>query len=70
MLDDGTGQAVGYCIGTSDTAAFCQRWKTEFVSSLDRGRDRLLFEGDGVAGGKSEEMLEIIWSAPEKGKSW
>jgi ribosomal protein S18 acetylase RimI-like enzyme len=77
VLDDGTGRAVGYCIGTADTAGFCRRWKTEFVRSLDRERkdQEVLFDEDGdneagEGGGgeaKRKELLEIIWSAPEKG---
>lgn len=88
MLDDGTGRAVGYCIGTSDTGEFCRRWKGEFVPFLREGEG----EGEGglFGGGgsnnfhnddgvdeeveedeerrkKKKEMLEIIWSAPEKG---
>lgn len=35
MLDDGTGRAVGYCIGTADTEAFAERWRAEFVTTID-----------------------------------
>lgn len=35
MLDDGTGRAVGYCIGTPDTKAFAQRWRDVFTPALD-----------------------------------
>lgn len=35
MLDDGTGRAVGYIIGTPDTAAFAQRWRDAFAPIVD-----------------------------------
>lgn len=35
VLDDGAGRAVGYCIGTADTGAFAQRWRDDFVPSVD-----------------------------------
>ncbi|KAJ4356997.1 hypothetical protein N0V95_002869 [Ascochyta clinopodiicola] len=35
VLDDGSGRAVGYCIGTADTASFAQRWREEFAPSVD-----------------------------------
>lgn len=35
MLDDGAGRAVGYCIGTADTATFAERWRTEFLAALN-----------------------------------
>lgn len=35
VLDDGTGKAVGYCIGTPDTEDFTRRWKGEFVATIE-----------------------------------
>lgn len=35
VLDDGNGRAVGYCIGTADTAKFAERWREEFAPSVD-----------------------------------
>jgi GNAT superfamily N-acetyltransferase len=35
VLDSGTGTAVGYCIGTPSTSSFAQRWRNEFVPSID-----------------------------------
>lgn len=35
VLDDGTGRAVGYIIGTPDTASFVEHWKTTFAPTLD-----------------------------------
>ncbi|KAJ4315492.1 hypothetical protein N0V94_005929 [Neodidymelliopsis sp. IMI 364377] len=35
VLDDGNGRAVGYCIGTSNTEKFAQRWRKDFVPSVD-----------------------------------
>jgi ribosomal protein S18 acetylase RimI-like enzyme len=34
VLDDG-GHAVGYIVGTSDTAAFVKRWTAEWIPLLD-----------------------------------
>lgn len=38
VLDDGTGQAVGYVVGTADTAAFAARLRDEWVPLT---RDRI-----------------------------
>ncbi|KZM21917.1 uncharacterized protein EKO05_0000424 [Ascochyta rabiei] len=35
VLDDGSGRAAGYCIGTADTASFAQRWRDEFAPSVN-----------------------------------
>ena len=35
VLDDGTGRAVGYCVGVADTTAFAQRWREEFAPLVD-----------------------------------
>ena len=35
VLDNGSGEAVGYCIGTPDTANFADRWKTEFLPTIE-----------------------------------
>lgn len=35
VLDDGNGRAVGYCIGTADTASFAERWREEFAPGVD-----------------------------------
>jgi ribosomal protein S18 acetylase RimI-like enzyme len=35
VLDSGSGTAVGYCIGAADTISFAQRWRDEFVPSID-----------------------------------
>ncbi|KAF9696790.1 hypothetical protein EKO04_005388 [Ascochyta lentis] len=35
VLDDGNGRAVGYCIGTADTASFAQRWRDDFAPTVD-----------------------------------
>jgi GNAT superfamily N-acetyltransferase len=46
ILDDGTGTAVGYCIGTPNTAEFEKRWQTVFVPTLDRAALPPPKEGD------------------------
>ncbi|KAH6643990.1 GCN5-related N-acetyltransferas-like protein [Boeremia exigua] len=35
VLDDGNGRAVGYCIGTADTSKFAEKWREEFVPTVD-----------------------------------
>ncbi|KAF1979883.1 GCN5-related N-acetyltransferas-like protein [Bimuria novae-zelandiae CBS 107.79] len=35
VLDDGAGLAVGYIIGTPDTAAFSSHWKSSFAPTLE-----------------------------------
>ncbi|KAF2687621.1 GCN5-related N-acetyltransferas-like protein [Lentithecium fluviatile CBS 122367] len=35
ILDDGTGRAVGYIIGTPDTTTFSQRWVSTFTPIVD-----------------------------------
>lgn len=36
VLDCGTGEAVGYVLGTASTEDFAKRWKTEFLPALDQ----------------------------------
>jgi ribosomal protein S18 acetylase RimI-like enzyme len=35
VLDDGTGAAVGYVLGTADTARFARRYRDEWLPSTD-----------------------------------
>ncbi|KAL5113154.1 hypothetical protein ACEQ8H_008980 [Pleosporales sp. CAS-2024a] len=35
VLDNGTGRAVGYCIGAANTTAFAQQWRTVFMPAID-----------------------------------
>jgi ribosomal protein S18 acetylase RimI-like enzyme len=35
VLDDGTGTAVGYVLGTADTATFAQRYRDEWLPATD-----------------------------------
>jgi GNAT superfamily N-acetyltransferase len=35
VVDDGTGQAVGYVVGTADTATFVKRYAAEWIPLLD-----------------------------------
>lgn len=34
VLDDGTGRAVGYILGTADTAAFAKRYRAEWIPAI------------------------------------
>ena len=36
VLDSGAGEAVGYILGTPDTASFAEEWKSQFLPSLDQ----------------------------------
>ncbi|WP_436521774.1 GNAT family N-acetyltransferase [Actinoplanes sp. HUAS TT8] len=51
VLDDGTGRAVGYVIGTADTAKFVERYRAEWLPAT---ADRLV-DGDP----RDEEMLDL-----------
>lgn len=51
VLDDGDGHAVGYVIGTADTATFVKRYRAEWLPSTT-GR---LVDGDP----RDAEMLEL-----------
>src|SRR4051794_10307383 len=35
ILDDGTGQAVGYIVGTADTEVFVRRYRAEWIPAVD-----------------------------------
>ncbi|KAJ4303677.1 hypothetical protein N0V90_002578 [Kalmusia sp. IMI 367209] len=35
VVDDGAGRAVGYIIGTADTASFARRWRETFTPVVD-----------------------------------
>ncbi|MFI1987934.1 GNAT family N-acetyltransferase [Actinoplanes sp. NPDC020271] len=51
VLDDGTGRAVGYVIGTADTARFVERYRAEWLPAT---ADRLV-DGDP----RDEIMLDL-----------
>jgi ribosomal protein S18 acetylase RimI-like enzyme len=51
VLDDGTGRAVGYIIGTADTAKFVERYRAEWLPAT---ADRLA-DGDP----RDEIMLDL-----------
>lgn len=36
VIDDGNGRAVGYILGTPDTAKFCDDWKRRYVPAMER----------------------------------
>ena len=55
VLDDGTGEAVGYCIGTPDTADFAQRWREEFVPTIERDLRELPLP-EGLSGEEREKV--------------
>ena len=46
VLDDGTGRAIGYCIGVPDTRRFCEDWKHTFLPSINLHRDDPLAVSD------------------------
>ena len=35
VVDDGSGKAVGYILGTPDTAKFCNDWKNRYISYIE-----------------------------------
>ncbi|KQV14605.1 MULTISPECIES: GNAT family N-acetyltransferase [unclassified Kitasatospora] len=61
VLDDGAGTAVGYVLGTVDTAAFARRFRSEWIPSV-AGRYP---SPDGPASTPSEEMIGLLHT-PER----
>ena len=57
VLDDGSGKAVGYCIGTPDTADFARRWPAEYVPTIERDLRGLEIE-DGVDDEQAAKLRE------------
>jgi hypothetical protein len=43
VLDDGSGKAVGYAIGTFDTKAFVKEWREQYLPSL---KDNAMLQWD------------------------
>lgn len=71
VLDDGNGKAVGYCIGTPDTADFARRWPVEYVPTIERDLKGLDIE-NGVEEEqatklreKQSELCQGIYGNPE-----
>lgn len=69
VLDDGSGNAVGYCIGTPDTARFCQQWRADYLPSLSRDADPLAFHRAGLESqhAKVPSLLDSLWNDVEGG---
>lgn len=69
VLDDGAGRAVGYCIGTPNTAEFCQRWRKDYLPSLSRESDPLVFQRAGLENEhpKVPSLLDSLWNDIEGG---
>lgn len=55
VVDNGSGKAVGYCIGASDTEDFARRWQAEFLPTLEQDL-RTLPLPDNVS---EEEKLQL-----------
>lgn len=69
VLDDGTGRVVGYCIGTADTAKFCQEWRTDYLPRLSRESDPWTFHHAGLENRhpKVSSLLDSLWNDVEGG---
>ncbi|CAL9605004.1 Putative acetyltransferase OgpAT [Streptomyces sp. enrichment culture] len=61
VLDDGTGRAVGYILGTADTPAFVEAFRTEWLPLV---ADRYPAP-DGPPGSPDEEMAALLHT-PER----
>jgi ribosomal protein S18 acetylase RimI-like enzyme len=61
VLDDGTGQAVGYIVGTADTAAFVARYREEWLPKVEHGYP--LVQGEPRT--PTEEMA-LLLRTPER----
>lgn len=68
MLDDGHGTAVGYIIGTSNTALFVKRWFNEYQPTLDKAVVPCP-PADAQPAWDSDRaglMLKYLWHRPEE----
>lgn len=75
VLDDGSGTAVGYCIGTPDTEDFAARWTDEFLPTIERDlrslplpadasedeRDRLRVKRDDLCDGIYNRPRNLVY---------
>ncbi|KAK3702292.1 hypothetical protein LTR37_015003 [Vermiconidia calcicola] len=67
VIDDGCGRAVGYVLGVSNSAAFCEAWKEVYIPSVERELDLLpLIEGqEGKVDHLSrrrDELMQLVRS--------
>ena len=70
VVDDGQGKAVGYIIGTPDTAGFIRRWTTDFIPTFEQNLRDLPFPNDlepnerDRLDSKRTSMLDGIYNNP------
>ncbi|KAK3687099.1 hypothetical protein LTR37_019166 [Vermiconidia calcicola] len=70
VIDDGCGRAVGYVLGVSDSAAFCEAWNEVYVPIIERELERLLpIDGEDGQGDplsrRRDELVQLVRS-PER----
>ncbi|MER5853079.1 GNAT family N-acetyltransferase [Streptomyces sp. NPDC002012] len=56
VIDDGTGQAVGYILGTANTAQFVEAFRKKWLPSVEKRFPAL----DGPPRTPSEEMIALL----------
>ncbi|MFE7327843.1 GNAT family N-acetyltransferase [Streptomyces sp. NPDC057565] len=61
VIDDGTGRAVGYILGTADTAQFVTAFRKRWLPLVEERFP----EPDGPARTPSEEMIALLYN-PER----
>lgn len=75
VLDSGSGEAVGYILGTPDTTDFARRWRVDFTKTLDQRPPQGMrrppdYDAEGIARPKAEEdfpahLLDLLYNRPE-----
>ncbi|BBB01256.1 putative acetyltransferase [Actinacidiphila reveromycinica] len=63
VVDDGNGQAVGYVLGTGDTARFAERFRAEWLPTV---AGRWPAPADPAAPGTPAEAMAALLHSPER----
>jgi GNAT superfamily N-acetyltransferase len=71
VVDDGTGHAVGYILGTPDTVKFCERWREEYAPKVVPELERLAKESTDTTPGEDVisqcmDLMDQIVDDPER----
>lgn len=67
VLDDGSGRAVGYILGTPSTKSFLGRWKSEYLPAIqDELKCLPNTDKESSDDPKAETLLNLLQSDPHK----
>ncbi|KXS95593.1 hypothetical protein AC578_10115 [Pseudocercospora eumusae] len=70
ILDNGSGKAVGYCIGTANTRSFARKWRKEYLPYLAETKDDhdpVIFSPPEEAEGRESDLLGSLWTNIDEG---